>query len=185
MKIVNLLEAFVVNHLFEDSDFFLQEAKKLQEKNTRTTRRYVRASIITSLAAVEAFLNTALFRLDEDAQLGLVERAFIQEKRLELTEDGYFDMRGQKFRSLEEKIRFLYWRKKGVRIPKGDAVWKSFVEAKRLRHELVHPKPGKGSYSKLTVAAAESCLKASMEMAKTLGWTEEILRLKRRTEASK
>jgi hypothetical protein len=79
----------------------------------------------------------------------------------------------------------LYWRKNGVRIPKGNVAWESFVKAQRLRNELVHPKPGKGSYSKLTVAAAESCLKASVEMAKTLGWSEEILRLKRKTQASK
>jgi hypothetical protein len=185
-KIVVPQEDFIVNDLFEDAEFFLQEAKKLRDKDAPTTRRYVRASIITSFAAVEAFLNARLFLLlDEGTELELVERAFIQEKRLELTEDGYFDMRGQKLWSPEEKIRFLYWRKNGVRIPKGNVAWESFVKAQRLRNELVHPKPGKGFLSKSTPAAAESCLKASMEMAKNLGWTEEILRLKRKTQASK
>jgi hypothetical protein len=186
-KMVVPQEDFIVNYLFEDAEFFRQEAKKLRDKDAPTTRRYVRASIITSLTALEAFLNARLFQLllDEGTELELVERAFIQEKRLGLTEDGYFDMREQKLWSLEEKIRFLYWRKNGVRIPKGNVAWESFVKAQRLRNELVHPKPGKGSYSKLTVAAAESCLKASVEMAKTLGWSEEILRLKRKTQASK
>jgi hypothetical protein len=94
-------------------------------------------------------------------------------------------MGGPKFHSLEEKIRFLYWRKNAVPISKGNVVWKSFVEAKRLRNELVHSKPGKGSYSKLTPTAAASCLKASIEMAKVLGWSEEILRLKGKIQVSK
>lgn len=169
-KMVIPLEAFVVNHLFEDSEFFLQEAKKLQWKDQHTTRRYIRASIITAFAALEAFLNTMLYLVDQADDLELVERAFVQEKRVELTEDGYFDIKGQKFSSIEEKIRFVHWRREGVRIPKGNAAWESFVEAKRLRDELVHPKPPVASYSRLTVLAAESCLKASLEMAQTLGW---------------
>ena len=87
-------EAFVVNHVFEDSEFFMEEAKKFQGKDPHVTRRYVRASIITAFAALEAFLNTMLYLLDEGADLDLSERAFIQEKRVELTEDGYFDMKG-------------------------------------------------------------------------------------------
>jgi hypothetical protein len=104
-------EAFVVNHLFEDSEFFLEEAKKFQGKDPHVSRRYVRASIITAFAALEAFLNTMLYLLDEGGDLDLTERAFIQERRVELTEDGYFDIKGQRFSSLEEKIRFMYWRK--------------------------------------------------------------------------
>ncbi|MGO9269779.1 MAG: hypothetical protein ACLQOO_05910 [Terriglobia bacterium] len=175
-KLVIKPEALVVNHLFEDSGFFLQEAKRLQGTDEHATRRYIRASIITAFAALEAILNTMLFLLDQGAELELAERAFVQEKRVELTEDGYFDVRGQKFPSLEEKIRFLYWRIEGVRIPKGNVVWESFVEAKRLRDELVHPKPPKVSYSKLTVRAAESCLKASSEIAQTLGYNYRAFR---------
>ncbi|MGA3323464.1 MAG: hypothetical protein ABSF45_03250 [Terriglobia bacterium] len=163
-------EAFVVNHLFEDSEFFLEEAKKFQGEDPHVTRRYVRASIITAFAALEAFLNTMLYLLDEGADLDLSERAFIQEKRVELTEDGYFDMKGQRYPSLEEKIRFMYWHREGIRLPKGNAAWQSFVDAKRLRDEIVHPKPPAVAYSKITVAAAESCFKASRKMAATLGW---------------
>jgi len=163
-------EARVIDHLFEDSEFFLQEAKKLQGQGQHVSRRFIRASIITAFAALEAYLNTMLFFLDEADDLELVERAFIQEKRVELTEWGYFDLAGHRFQSLEEKIRFLYWKAQGLRIPKGDAVWQSFIEAKKLRDEIVHSKPGKVSYAKLTTSAADSCLKATSDMAKTLGW---------------
>ncbi len=172
MKIVIPPEAFVVNHLFEDSKFFLQEAERLQDQDSHTMRRYIRAPIITAFAAVEALLNHLLFMLGEADDLELVERAFIEEKRVELTEDGYFDIKGQKFSSLEEKIRFVYWRREGVRIPKGNVVWESFVEAKRLRDELVHPKPANVSYSKLTVSAADSCLTATSRIVQMLGWPE-------------
>jgi hypothetical protein len=164
-------EAFVVNHLFEDSEFFLEEAKKLQGDDPHVARRYVRASIITAFAALEAFLNTMLYLLDEGVDLDLSERAFIQEKRVELTEDGYFDMKGQRYSSLEEKIRFIYWhRGERIRLPKNNVAWQSFVNAKSLRDEIVHPKPPAVAYSKITVAAAESCFNASRKMAAVLGW---------------
>jgi hypothetical protein len=162
-------EDFLVGHLFGDSKCFLELAKQHERKDPVSARRYVRASVVTAFAALEALVNTLLVILDNDADLELHETAFVQEKRVELAEDGYFEIRGQHFRSLEQKIRFLYWRIKGEPIPKGSAVWKALHEATELRNRLVHPRPRQVPYSTLTVATANECLMAAVKLAEMLG----------------
>lgn len=162
-----------VNHLFEDSKFFLEQAKSQGGRDRRKWRRNIRTSIITAFAALEALVNTLLCVLDEGNDLELAERAFVREKRVELAKDGYLELGEQQFRSLEQKIRFLHWRIKGTRLPKGNVVWKSLIVATRVRNNLVHPRPGPVSNSSLTVSVAESCLTATQEIAELLGWTEQ------------
>lgn len=168
-------EDFLVNHLFEDSKCFLELAKEHEGKDPVAARRYVRASIVTAFAALEALVNTLLVILEEADDLELHERAFIQERRVELAESGYFEIRGQHFRSLEQKIRFLYWRIKGKSIPKGSAAWRALHDATELRNRLVHPRPRQVPYSTLTVATAKSCLIAAVKLAEMLGGRALIL----------
>jgi hypothetical protein len=172
VKLVIPVETFIVNHLFEDAEFFLEQAKELREKDAYAARRYIRASIITGFAALEAFLNMMLYGylIDEEHELELVERALVEEKKVELNKDGYFAMTGSKFHSMDDKLAFLHWKRERSRIPRGNAAWESYVTAKTFRDELVHPKPGKPTYSRLTVSAAETCLNACLHMAKVVGW---------------
>ncbi len=167
MKLSIPPESFIVNHLFDDSKLFLGEAKNFEGMDPAKARTYIRASVITAFAALEALVNTFLYLLDEDPDLELHERAFVQEERVELAEEGYFEVKGQQFRSLEQKIRFLHWRGHGTPVPKD--VWKSFREATKFRNNLVHPKPGHVSYSALTTSAAKSCLIAVSKLAQMLG----------------
>jgi hypothetical protein len=43
VKLVIPVETFIVNHLFEDAEFFLEQAKELREKDAHVARRYIRA----------------------------------------------------------------------------------------------------------------------------------------------
>ena len=174
-KLVLRPEDFQVNHLFEDSNCFLELAKEHEGKDPVTARRYVRAAIVTAFAALEAFVNTLLVTLVDAWELELHESAFMQEKRVELTENGYFEIRGRHFRSLEEKIRFLYWRGQGSSIPNGSAAWKALHKATELRNQLVHPRPRQVPYSKLTAATAKACLMAAVKVAEMLGGQPFIL----------
>lgn len=169
MKIETAEDTLVIDDLFEDSKYFLEKARKHEDTNQPATRRYLRASVITSFAALEAYVNTMLFILEGFADLELHERAFAQEKRIELMDEGYFDIRGQQFRSLEQKIKFLHWRMEGTAIPKGNTTWKAFRNAVELRNRLVHPKPGQLADSKLTVVTVKACLIAVLKVSKMLG----------------
>jgi hypothetical protein len=162
-------EDFLVGHLFEDSKCFLELAKEHEGKDPVGARRYVRASIVTAYAALEALVNTLLVILQDTWDLELHESAFMQEKRVELTEGGYFKICGHRFRSLEDKIRFLYWRGQGKSIPKGSAAWRALHNATELRNQLVHPRPRQVPYSKLTATTAKACLTAAVKLAEMLG----------------
>jgi hypothetical protein len=174
-KLVIRPEDFLVNHLFEDSKCFLELAKEHEGRDPVSACRYVRASIVTAFAALEAFVNTLLVILEDAWELELHESAFMQEKRVELTEGGYFEICGQRFRSLEDKIRFLYWRGQGKSMPKGGAAWRALRNATELRNQLVHPRPRQVAYSKLTVATAEACFMAAVRLAEMLGGQPLVL----------
>jgi hypothetical protein len=174
-KLVIRPEDFLVNHLFEDSFCFLELAKEHEGMDPIAARRYVRASIVTAYAGLEALVNTSLAVIEDTEDLALHERAFILEKRVELARSGDFEIRGRHFTSLEGRIRFLYWRSKGKAIPKGSALWRAFHDATDLRNKLVHPRPRKVPYSSLTTAKAKACLMAAVELAEMLGGRPLIL----------
>lgn len=169
MKIETARDILVVDDLFKDSKFFLEKAREYEDRDRDTTMRYLRASVITAFAALEAHANAILFALGAFADLEFHERAFVEEKRIELADDGYFETRGQQYRSLEQKIKFLYWRMEGKSIPNGSSVWKAFRDATGIRNRLVHPKPGQLVDPTLTVASTKSCLIAVLRVSKMLG----------------
>jgi len=169
-KFVIRPEDFLVNHLFEDSKFFLEEAKNHDGKDQQKARTYIRASVITSFAALEALVNALLTLIDTVEDLDLHERAFVQEKRVEFGDKGYFEIKGHRSSPLKDKISFLYWRREGKPIPKSNVVWSSFINATKLRNKLVHPKPREIPYAELTVSAARSCLAAVSKVAHMFAW---------------
>lgn len=166
-------EKYLIHHLFEDAKYFLEAAKEHEQTNVLISRRYVRAAVISAFAGLEALVNTFCELIAERGDLELHERAFAQERRVELAEEGYFEIRGQRFYSLDDRLKFLHWRFKGLPISERAIVWKFFLEAKKLRNSLVHPKPGQVSYSGQTIRTAKSCVIAVFRVAQMLGWPEE------------
>ena len=162
-------EAFVIQHLFEDSKFFLEAAQESVGRDEKKTRRNIRASIISAFAALEALVNTSLYLLDEFQELDTAEKAFVQEKRIELMKEGYLELTGSQYRSLDDKISFLHWRRERAAFPKSEAIWKHFKDATELRNSLVHPRPGRISYSDLTVENANTCLVTAVKLSLMLG----------------
>ena len=63
MKLSIPPEGFIINHLFDDSKLFLREAKNFEGTDPAKARTYIRASIITGFAALEALVNTFLYLL--------------------------------------------------------------------------------------------------------------------------
>jgi len=166
-------EKYLVNHLFEDAKYFLETAKEYEKTNVLISRRYVRATVISAFAGLEALVNTFCQIMSEHGDLELHERAFVQEQRIELSDEGYFEIRGQRFSSLDEKVRFLFWHFQGLSVSAEDTIWKAFVNAKKLRNNIVHPRPKEISYSAQTVTAARVCLMAVFKVAGLFGWREE------------
>jgi hypothetical protein len=151
--------------LRNDAKYFLETGRHYQGEDEQKCGTYLRASIITAFVALEAWVNTLSYLLAEhDSDLELHERAFLQEQELKLDKAGYFVIRGQQYRGLEEKVRFFHWRFKGAEIDKKDPTWAAFEAAKSLRNSIVHPRPGRISYEEPSVTSAESALKAVSEV---------------------
>jgi len=169
-----LPDAYPVEHLFEDAKYFLHAARQYEATHEEKSRRYVRACIVTAFTALEAWANFLCFWIAEHGDVERHEEAFLREQRLDFTEEGYFTLRGSRFNSLEQKIRFLHWHSNGVPIPRDDVVWASFLQAKKIRDRIVHPKPGQVHYSRQTVASAKSCLLAITKVVEMLSLAEHL-----------
>jgi len=160
--------AFLPDRLLEDTKYFLETARQFEGKDEQKRVTYARASVIAGFAALEAMVNGLSFVLAEYGyELEMHERAFLQEQRVELDDAGCFVIRGQRYHSLEERIRFFHWRLKGTEIDSKDPTWVAFDVAKRLRNKIVHPKPGMTTCEEPSMAAAESALKAVTDVIHT------------------
>ena len=109
-ELKDIPENRMTEDLFEDANYFLKAARYYERKNQKRGRTYGRASIITAFAALESLVNFFCFWIAEHGEVELHEEAFLREKKLELAEEGYFEMRPSRFSSLEQRIRFLHWR---------------------------------------------------------------------------
>jgi hypothetical protein len=170
-----LSEKYLVTHLFEDAKYFLERGKEYEQTNVLILRRYLRAAVISAFAGLEAFVNTLCEISAEnwDGDWGLSERALVEGRRVEFADEGYFEIRGTRIYSLEEKLKFFHWRVHGLPISDNKVVWKAFLDAKKYRNKLVHPSQGKISYSGHTVRAATACVIAVFKVAAMIGWPKE------------
>ncbi len=148
----------LIEELLNDAKYFLQLARNHRNKDEVRARTYARAAIITTFAALESRINFHCWWIAEHGDVQPHEEAFLREQRLELTRDGYFDIVGSRFYSLEDKIRFLHWHSKGEPIDTNGTLWKLFLNVKRVRDRLVHPKPEQASFSQHMVESAKGCL---------------------------
>ena len=164
-------ERYLIHHLFQDAQYFLDVAKEQEELNVLMSRRYLRAAVISAYTALEAWVNTVFEILARVGDLELHERAFVEERRIELSGQGYLELQGKRFHSLDDKLKFLHWRIHGVGISDEQAAWMAFLEAEKLRNKLVHPSEAKISYSAQTVVAAQTCAAAVFKVAEMLGWS--------------
>ncbi len=130
----------VITSLFEDSKFFLLEAQKHAERDS-ITDRYIKASLLLAWAAFEGWINkTCLDIANRFNDLSVNERAFLQEKRVNLDKGQFKISNGDKYESIENKLEFLLVTIAKSNFDKSTRHWRDLLIAKELRDSLVHPK---------------------------------------------
>ncbi|TWT37019.1 hypothetical protein KOR34_19650 [Posidoniimonas corsicana] len=104
-------------------------------------RRATWASVLAAFAAFEAHVNDYCYRLVRSAgsDLGELERNVCDEKYSVLRE-GQFK-REKKNYPLEDRYTFLYTYRHQEPLNKTTTEWRNYLEAKRIRDQLTHPKP--------------------------------------------
>ncbi len=122
----------------EDAQFFIEKASK--EKDILKARRLFRVSILCIMNALESFINYVSQILESGKALPLYERAFLSDKKFGLI-DGQFEIQEQwEFHRLEDKLRFLLNRFDKSYNFETNTSWCRFLELKRKRDELTHPR---------------------------------------------
>lgn len=121
-------------------DYSKKNIKEMEEDNNPDEPLCVSA-IINSWIAVEAFINHIISIAGYASKLAPHEKAFLDEKYLEINEDGiFFDRR----RYFPTTTKILFLLNKFSRVDqkkfKKSRLWGSIKRAEKIRNGLVHPK---------------------------------------------
>jgi hypothetical protein len=142
----------VIISLFEDSKFFLLEAQKRAVQDP-ITERYIKASLLLAWAAFEGWINkTSLDFANSFKDLSIHEKAFLQEKRVNVDKGQFRISNGDKYESIENKLEFLLVTIAKSNLDKSTKHWQDFVNAKELRDSLVHLKESRLNDYKISIA---------------------------------
>jgi hypothetical protein len=147
----------VITSLFEDSKYFFLEAQK-RAVHDEISERFIKASILLSWAAFEGWINkTSLDFAKSSKELSTHEKAFLFEKRVSL-EKGQFKISGaDKYESSESKLEFLLTTIAKSNLDKSTKHWQEFLEAKKVRDSLIHPKDSR--FEEYSIQKAEDTIK--------------------------
>jgi hypothetical protein len=124
--------------LLEESKRFFEKYKEEQSKEGK--RAYSHASLLLSICALEAFVNSISEGLALASRLNIIEKSLLTEKEVKL-ENGQFGLTKQlKMYRLTDRIEFLYRKFKAKEIPDKQKWWTILKSGIELRNKLVHPK---------------------------------------------
>ena len=155
---------------FRDYVRYAEKQLRIAEKeieNGKSGDPHLIPAVILAWSAIESFVNNRLDEFDSlPAKLFAPhEKAFLIEKHLQFqnegTQAGEFIIKGNAFKSLSDKILFLM-AKQGVTAKKGTPLWQDFVELRKVRDSLVHPR--KGKYKRVTPDLARKCIRISKQV---------------------
>jgi hypothetical protein len=124
----------------QDANAFLNLARTcVEEGDERSARRYFRASIFYASSAMEAFVNYLGDTFAKGKSLNQFETAFINDKCLQFSPKKGAVLERVDYHSIDEKLRFLI--KKFINdYDFNNQFWANFMQLKKLRDDLVHPK---------------------------------------------
>lgn len=128
--------------MFEDylEDAFHFAVTGQQSTNEREAKRYLRASLFYAVSAVEAFVNYLADALNVSGLVEPYEYAFLLDRKFAM-EKGQFQVLNQPdFHRLEDKLKFMIWRFAPDFDFAKDCLWSNFLEFKRFRDSITHPK---------------------------------------------
>lgn len=123
----------------QDSYDFLNLAEQLAENNDeRGARRCYRAAVFYASGAIEAFINYIADSFAQAENIPDHEIAFLNDKLIFFSADKGLSERTE-YHRLDDKIRVLM-RRFLQDFDFRSVTWNKFMEFKRLRDSLVHPR---------------------------------------------
>jgi len=150
--------------LYCDAILFLREGiETLQRQCDASTERYLRASLYSSFAALEAQLNQIAYAhaRSHAATIDKLTLDVLEERESVLDEKGNI-VRKKKYYPFESRFSFLVAFLSGKEFDRSGSLWQGLRAAKGLRDTWTHPKPPLNSGS-LTVSLTRAALMSVRE----------------------
>jgi hypothetical protein len=162
----------LVTSLLEDSKSFLLLARNEERAgNDRMKLTYSRAVFLTAFSALEGWVNyiSVSFAYLNNLQISEFERAFLQEKRIEIDDAGDVKITNQdNFQKTSKKMVFILKKFGNYDILKEkQKLWSDFKELERIRNALVHPKKREEEVI-VSLRDAERCFEVIDNLVNTL-----------------
>jgi hypothetical protein len=141
------------NRRFEFSKALLARATLTATDDER--RSFSEAAITQAFSCLEGMISHIFEHFAGDKTFGIFEQAMMSEAAIKVVH-GQPILGRQQFRSIEERLQFLFWRFSHVEFDTAKPWWASFSEAVTVRNGIMHPK----TESAVDVADAERALQA-------------------------
>ena len=128
--------------MFEDylEDAYALATNARKSTNERSAKRDYRASVFYAISAIEAFVNYVGDTLSKAEKVEPYEVAFLVDKKFGIQVDKFMMLDQLEYHRLEDKLRYLM----AKYVPSFDLGsepdWQRFIEFKRFRDSLVHPR---------------------------------------------
>jgi len=120
-----------------DCHFFFNEG--LLKSEEREAKRYYRASVFYAASSIEAFSNYIADTFNKGNSLSPIEIAFLLDKKIVLDIDKIEIKEIIEYHRLEDKLR-IFLKKFVTDFDFQCKEWSRFMEFKRFRDRLTHPK---------------------------------------------
>ena len=123
----------------QDSYEFLSIAEqRTKDGADREARRYFRASVFYASGAIEAFVNYIADSFAQSGSIPKYEISFLNDKSTVFSVDKGLSEKSE-YHRLDEKIRLIL-KRFAADYDFKNVTWVKFMEFKRFRDELVHPR---------------------------------------------
>ncbi|MER8802251.1 hypothetical protein [Mesorhizobium sp. M0998] len=150
-----------LNRRFEYAKAFYLKALECSEPDDQKTM--IEVSFALAFSFLEGTLAYVFNHFAETKQFDVFERSVMTETDIKIVK-GEPTIRGAKYRSIDERLHFLFWRFSHKQFDTNQAWWPLLSGAITARNQIMHPKVG----VELTVTDAENCLMAIMNATNAL-----------------
>jgi hypothetical protein len=114
------------------------EARKASSE--RISKRYYRAAVFYTISAIEAFTNFIGDTLSKGGKSEKYEIAFLTDRKFGIVKDEFKITKEIEYNKLDDKLRFLMCKYVKEYDFAKEASWSRFLEFKKFRDSLVHPR---------------------------------------------
>lgn len=124
--------------LFNEAKAYLEAARNAASEESRIA--FLHASLLVGFCSFEAHINSIAENFNTRADLNLLDRSILLERKIRLT-DGEYELTSEmQMFKIEDRIDYLFAKFSTIPLDKSLDYWGAFRRGLTLRNKLSHPK---------------------------------------------